>query len=81
MLVFCRVRSIPGPHFYLSPVADVGFDDDVDIVYNVSSSVLLPPGYIAIIMFWDAGRLEFVVTVCLCVCVYVCLFVCECVCV
>ena len=52
-----RVLSTPGPHFYMSPVADMDFDADVDVVYNISTSVLVPPGSFAIILFWNAGRL------------------------
>ena len=57
VLMSYRLLSTPGPHFYMSPVADMNFDADVDVVYNISTSVLVPPGSVAIILFWDAGRL------------------------
>ena len=56
VLMSYRVLSTPGPHFYMSPVADMDLDADVDVVYNISTSVLVPPGSVAIILFWDAGR-------------------------
>ncbi|KAK7113965.1 hypothetical protein V1264_000110 [Littorina saxatilis] len=61
-----RLVSLPGPHLYLSPVADVKFEDDVDLVYPVSADVIVPPGSDVMLLFWVAECQEWKSVVELC---------------
>ena len=54
-ILFNRLESIPGPHVFVSPVAEAEFADDLTVRYTVPGSVSVPSDSTVSLVVWNPG--------------------------